>query len=73
MSKYQHLPFIWYNVDWDIESENLRLESMIIVYQEHIEILEKENKNLQNQVTFLKEQLEYKSLGYPKEEDDVEF
>ena len=46
---------------------------MIIVYQEHIEILEKENKNLQKQVTFLKEQLEYKSLGYPKEEDDVEF
>lgn len=56
-------------MDWDVESENLRLENMIIVYQEHIEILEKENKNLKNQVTFLKKQLEYKSLGHPKEEE----
>ncbi len=56
-------------MDWEIESENLRLENMIIVYQEHIEILEKENKNLKNQVTFLKKQLEYKSLGHPKEEE----
>tara|TARA_B100000902_G_C26700817_1_gene617066 strand:- start:178 stop:351 length:174 start_codon:yes stop_codon:yes gene_type:complete len=55
-------------VDWEIESENLRLENMVIVYQEHIEILEKENKNLKNQVTFLKKQLEYKSLGHPREE-----
>ena len=56
-------------MDWEIESENLRLENMVIVYQEHIEILEKENKNLKNQVTFLKKQLEYKSLGHPKEEE----
>ena len=56
-------------MDWEIESENLRLENMVIVYQEHIEILEKENKNLKDQVTFLKEQLEYKSLGYPKAEE----
>ncbi len=59
-------------MDWDVESENLRLENMIIVYQEHIEILEKENKNLKNQVTFLKKQLEYKSLGHPLEEEHVE-
>ena len=45
---------------------------MIIVYQEHIEILEKENKNLKNQVTFLQKQLEYKSLGHPLEEEHVE-
>ena len=56
-------------MDWEIESENLRLENMVIVYQEHIEILEKENKNLKDQVTFLKEQLEYKSLGHPIEEE----
>ena len=55
-------------MDWEIESENLRLENMVIVYQEHIEILEKENKNLKDQVTFLKEQLEYKYLGHPKQE-----
>ena len=59
-------------MDWDVESENLRLENMIIVYKEHIEILEKENKNLKNQVTFLQKQLEYKSLGYPSEEENVE-
>ena len=59
-------------MDWDVESENLRLENMIIVYQEHIEILEKENKNLKNQVTFLQKQLEYKSLGYPLEDENVE-
>ena len=59
-------------MDWDVESENLRLENMIIVYQEHIEILEKENKNLKNQVTFLQKQLEYKSLGHPLEEENVE-
>ena len=55
-------------MDWEIESENLRLENMVIVYQEHIEILEKENKSLKNQVMFLKKQLEYKSLGHPSEE-----
>ena len=59
-------------MDWDVESENLRLENMIIVYQEHIEILENENKNLKNQVTFLQKQLEYKSLGYPSEDENVE-
>ena len=36
-------------MDWDVESENLKLENMIILYQEHIDILEKENKNLKNQ------------------------
>ena len=38
---------------------------MIIVYQEHIEILEKENDNLRKEVDFLQQQLEYKSLGKP--------
>ena len=59
-------------MDWDLELCNQELESMIIVYQEHIDILEKENKNLKNQVTFLQKQLEYKSLGYPSEEENVE-
>ena len=59
-------------MDWDVESENLKLENMIILYQEHIDILEKENKNLKNQVTVLQKQLEYKSLGYPSEEENVE-
>ena len=38
---------------------------MIIVYQEHIEVLEKENDNLRKEVDFLHQQLEYKSLGKP--------
>ena len=42
---------------------------MIIVYQEHIEVLEKENDNLRKEVDFLYQQLEYKSLGNPIEEE----
>ena len=53
-------------MDWDIESENLRLENMIIVYQEHIDQLEIENEVLKTQVEFLKEQLEYKTMGLPE-------
>lgn len=56
-------------MDWDLESENLRLENMLTVYEEHIETIEKENVDLKKQVTFLKKQLEYKTFGHPKEED----
>jgi hypothetical protein len=40
---------------------------MIIIYQEHIDVLEKEKDVLVNEVRFLKKQLEYKSLGPPLE------
>ena len=40
-------------------------ETMIHVYEEHIEILEKENKSLKLQIDFLKQQLEYKTFGKP--------
>ena len=53
-------------MDWDIESENLRLENMLTVYEEHIKQLEEENKQLKAQVDFLKQQLYYKSYGLPK-------
>ena len=33
-------------MDWDLELRNQELESMIIVYQEHIDQLEEENKEL---------------------------
>ena len=56
-------------MDWKLESENLKLENMIIVYQEHIETLEKENDNLRKEIHFLHQQLEYKALGNPIEED----
>ena len=40
---------------------------MIIIYQEHIDVLEKENDVLEKEVRFLKKKLEYKSLGPPLE------
>ena len=52
-------------MDWDLELKNNELQSMIHVYEEHIDVLEKENKGLQLQVEFLKEQLEYKTFGKP--------
>ena len=52
-------------MDWDLELKNNELQSMILVYEEHIDVLEKENKSLQLQVEFLKEQLEYKTFGKP--------
>jgi len=35
----------------------------VIIYQDHIDILEEENSILKKEVLFLREQLEYKSLG----------
>ena len=52
-------------MDWDLELKNNELQSMIHVYEEHIGVLEKENKSLQLQVDFLKEQLAYKTFGKP--------
>ena len=52
-------------MDWDLETKNNELQSMIHVYEEHIDVLEKENKSLKLQVDFLKEQLTYKTFGKP--------
>ena len=52
-------------MDWDLELQNNELQSMIHVYEEHIDVLEKENRSLQLQVDFLKEQLTYKTFGKP--------
>ena len=52
-------------MDWDLELKNNELQNMIHVYEEHIVVLEKENRSLQLQVEFLKEQLEYKTFGKP--------
>jgi len=43
----------------------------IIIYQEHCEFLEKQNKELKNEVLFLKQMLEYKTLGLPLTEPPV--
>jgi len=52
-------------VDWDIEVKLQELEMSVIIYQEHCEYLEKENDELKQQVLFLREQLEYKTMGKP--------
>ncbi len=57
-------------MDWDKEVKLEKLEEMITVYEEHIQNLEKENKELKAQVVFLKEQLAYKTFGKPSVEDD---
>ena len=45
-------------------------KTMIHVYEEHIEILEKENKSLKLQIDFLKQQLEYKTFGKPTHDEN---
>lgn len=37
----------------------------IIIYQEHCEFLEKQNEELKKEIRFLKQLLEYKTLGLP--------
>ena len=70
----ENLKFIIYynSMDYELELKNEKLESMIHVYEEHIDVLEKENKSLKLQVEFLKEQLTYKTFGKPLnlEEDE---
>ena len=57
-------------MDWDLELKIDKLESMVHVYEEHINALEKENKSLKLQVDFLKQQLEYKTFGKPKDMEE---
>ena len=40
-------------MDWDLSLENERLENMLTVYQDHIEVLEAENKDLRAKVILL--------------------
>ena len=57
-------------MDWDIEKQLEVFKKMNLVYQEHIDVLEEENKQLQAQIDFLKEQLEYKTFGKPSYEEE---
>ena len=57
---------------WDLENDILRLEQMIILYKQEIEQLKIEKKELKREITFLRTQLEYKSLGNPNGLEDVE-
>ena len=53
-------------MDWDLELKIDKLESMVHVYEEHINALEEENKSLRLQVDFLKEQLAYLEINNQK-------
>ena len=59
-------------MDYELELKNEQLENMIHVYEEHIDALEKENKQLKAQVEFLKEQLTYKTFGKPLDLEEEE-
>tara|TARA_B100001250_G_scaffold411459_1_gene440172 strand:- start:4538 stop:4747 length:210 start_codon:yes stop_codon:yes gene_type:complete len=59
-------------VDCEIETKSLSSEQMITVYQDHIEELEDENQKLKAQLDFLNQQLEYKTLGLPNNEADMQ-
>ena len=50
---------------WDLENDVLRLEQMIIVYEQEIELLKIEKDELKREILFLKRRLEI-------EEEDVE-
>ena len=56
-------------LDWDLENKLANLENMIIIYQEEIEKLEIEKKELKKEIKFLKTQLDYLSMGNPIEEE----
>ena len=60
-------------MDYELEIKNEKLESMIHVYEKHIDVLEKENKSLKLQVDFLKEQLSYKTVGKPLDLEEEEW
>ena len=70
----ENLKFIIYynSMDYELELKNEKLENMINVYEEHIDALEKENKQLKAQVDFLKEQLAYKTFGKPLDLEEEE-
>ncbi len=44
---------------WDLENDVLRLEQMIILYEQEIQELKSEKKELEMEVTVLRRRLEY--------------
>jgi len=53
-------------MDWDCELTNEKLSNMLTVYQDHIDVLEAEVIQYQEEIVFLKQQLEYKTMGLPE-------
>ena len=44
---------------WDLENDVLRLEQMIILYEQEIQVLKSEREELLEQVNFLQRKLKY--------------
>jgi len=54
---------------WDLENDVLRLEQMIILYEQEIAELKIEKEELEEEVTLLKRKLSYyKTIAYFEEE-----
>ena len=53
---------------WDLENDVLRLEQMIILYEQEIEVLKTEREELLDQVTTLQRKLEYYKTIVEEEE-----
>ena len=56
-------------MDWDCELTNEKLGNMLTVYQDHIDVLKAEVIQYQEEILFLKQQLEYKTMGLPESHD----
>ena len=52
-------------MDWDCALTNEKRSNMLTVYQDHIDVLEAEIIQYQEEILFLKQQLEYKTMGLP--------
>ena len=56
---------------YELTEENYKLQDMIQIYQEEIVKLEQEKDVLKAEVVFLRQQLEYKTLGPPIHSQDI--
>tara|TARA_B100000287_G_scaffold350003_1_gene338706 strand:- start:635 stop:811 length:177 start_codon:yes stop_codon:yes gene_type:complete len=58
-------------MDWELEQRNLRLEDMIIVYEQEIKTLTQENEQLKKKLAILQQKLSVIET-YDTDEDDEE-
>ena len=56
-------------MDWELEQRNLRLEDMIIVYEQEIKTLQTENEQLKKKLQILQQKLSVMET-YDDEDDD---
>ena len=54
---------------WDLENDVLRLEQMIILYEQEIQVLKTEREDLLEQVTNLQRKLKYYKTIVEEEEE----